>query len=289
MADKKPARLQDLFQTGKEVTLDFEIDDETFEVKMWMRKPLPAQAEEALTRSRGQQVRRKRIYQDKDSDEYLTLVGDVETIETRDEVMDRILMFDHAKLRQTAYNEVLYNPENSPHDDEGKLIFGEAGQYYLDLLDGIGNRMDEIRTFNEGLEEEDEALELTFKDDEELVKLRKQEDIFENAVTDRIEELTKVNRAEFKGVKLAGLQKELVKRLIEGDSNMHWYAEYQKWMLYHSCRALDDHKRSYFRSPDELAALPGSVLMLLQTELDQFESGQEAIKNSLSLQLSSDS
>lgn len=283
---KKTARLQDLFKTGKEVTLDFEVDDESFEVKMWMRKPLPAQAEEALTRSRGQQVRRKRLYQDKDSDEYLTLVGDVETIETRDEVIDRILMFDHAKLRQTAYNEVLYNPENSPHDEEGKLIFGEAGQYYLELLDGIGNRMDEIRIFNEGLEEEDEGLSILFEDDEELRKLREKEDIFENAVTDRVEDLTTGKKAEFKGVKLALLHQELTKRLIEGDSNMHWYAEYQKWMLYHSCRVLDDHKKSYFRSPEELAALPGSVLMRLQTELDEFESGQEAVKNSLSLQLS---
>ena len=283
---KKTARLQDLFKTGKEVTLDFEVDDESFEVKMWMRKPLPQQAEEALTRSRGQQVRRKRLYQDKDSDEYLTLVGDVETIETRDEVIDRILMFDHAKVRQTAYNEVLYNPDNSPHDEDGKLIFGEAGQYYLDLLDGIGNRMDEIRIFNEGLEDEDEELVILFEDDEELRKLREKEDIFENAVTARVEDLTAANRAAFKGVKLAGLYKELIKRLIEGDSNMHWYAEYQKWMLFHSCRVLDDHKKSYFRNPEELAALPGSVLMMLQTELDLFESGQDAIKNLPSLQLS---
>lgn len=284
--EKKRAHLRDLFQTGKLVTVDFTVDDELFEAEIWMRKPLPAQQEEALNKSRGQQVRRKRLLKDPASDEYLTLAGDVESIDSRDELLDAILIYDKAKLNQIAFNEVLYDPNFAPTNNTGELVYGAEGQAYLELLEAVGNRVDEIMRFNEELEDADSELEISLIDDEELVALRAQEQEFNDAVKARFDELEAQKRAEYKGVKIGSLRTTLAKKIIEGDVNMHWYAEYQKWMLFHACRDPEDHKKSYFRSPEDLAALPGSLLMRLQAELDHLDQGQEAIKNSLSPQLS---
>lgn len=282
----KRAHLRDLFITGKEVSIQFVKDDEEFEAVVWVQKPLVSQQEDALQKSRGEQFRRRRTLQDRNSDEYLALAGDVDTLETAGEVIDRLVLFETSHLRQQAYNEILYDPSISPRDEEGELIYGEEGQLYMDLLDSISARLEEVSTFNANLAEEDTHLRISPMTDEELVKLRELEKNFEDLVEDRLNDLMAAEKTSYKGVTLKNLREKLVRKLIENESTMHWYANYQKRMLFYACRDPEDHTKFYFRHLDDIDVLPGVILIRLQAELDQLSSGQEALKNSLSLQYS---
>ncbi len=289
MVERKQMHLQDLFKTGVEVRFELDFEDEPVEIVIWMRKPTAGQQDEAMNKARGIQARRKTVYRDKDSYEYLALVGDLEEFNTVGLLKEQIIKFEEQQLRSRAFNEVLHQKEFQPKDEDGKPKWGDDSTEYLDLLGAIQVRMEEISQFNSELEEGDESLKLTFDDDEELSGLQADRDEFENFVTERFEVLKADALKEFSGKKVVELRKILQKKLIETDTSLTWYEEYRKYMLYFSCRNPEDKTEPYFTAPEEVLIMPPNVISFLENQLEDLDSPGNALKNLPSLQDSSDS
>ena len=286
MAERKQMHLQDLFRTGKEVKFDLEVEKEDVEIRLWMRKPTPGQQDEAVAKARGKQARRKKILRDEDSDEYLALWGDVETFEDIEQLKEQILRFESQRLRSQAFNEVLHDEDFMPKDDDGKPIYGKDNTQYLDLLTAIQQRMEEIQQFNDDLEDGDESLIKSFDEDEELVELQKDRDAFEEHVTTRTEDLEAEHMKEHDGKNTKQLRKLLLKKLVEADTSLVWYEEYRTWMLYFSCRHIDDKTKAYFTNHREILGIPSGVMVYLEDQLNELDSPGDAVKNLPSLQSS---
>lgn len=284
---KKQAHLSDLLKTGKEVVFDAEIDGDEVEIKLWMRKPVSAQHEEAVAKARGALARRKAVYRDKNSDEHIALQEDLEQYTSKDELVEQILRFEENQLRSQAYNEVLYDEAHSPRNEDGELIWGDQGAEYLELLNAMTQRMGEIQEYNDSLEEGDLNLAKSFDEDEELIRMEEQRQSFDDAVNTRFEMLLEAKRAEFKQQTIATLQKDLTSRYIDLDSNLSWHDTYQKWMLFFTCRMPEDHGKRYFNDIDQIDYLPPFVQQVLISEMDDLDQGIDSTKNLLSLQRSS--
>ena len=289
MTERKQMHLQDLFRTGKEVRFELDFEDDPVEIVIWMRKPTAGQQDEALNKARGKQARRKKAYRDKESDEYVSLLSDVESMEDVDELKTQIIRFDEAQLRAQAFNEVLHNEKYAPKDENGELLWGENNTGYLDLLTAIQQRMEEIQRFNSELEEEDQALRIEFETDEELVALQEDRDAFENHVTTRYEDLRQIELDKLKGQKGIQLRNQLLKKMIEAESSLVWYEEYRSWMLYFSCRKPEDKTKPYFDDPAQLMDMPTGVIIYLEDQLNDLDKSGPALKNLPSPLSSSDS
>lgn len=285
MAERKTPHLSDLFKTGKEVKLTVELDGKEQEIIIWMRKPLPAQHQEAMNKARGKQARLRRRYKDQESDEYLALEAEADQFDETDDLMTAILQFENQRLRTQSYNDVLYDPDVAPKDDDGEWRWGQDGSYYLEMLMGLGDRLEEIRKFNDELDEGDQHLRIIPAEDEELVALEKQQKEMEDTVDVRFEELNEVEKSKLRTKKVAELRKILMKKLIDAETSMTWYEEYRMWMLYFSCRESTDHSELYFRDPDDVSQLPNHLVNYLYEALDELDTGADS-KNLPSLQLS---
>lgn len=282
--ERKRVHLRELFRTGKEVKFDVETDEGPQEVLLWIRKPTAGQQDEALNKAKGQQARRRNVYKDKDSDQYLSYWSDIEQMDSKEDLIDNLFKFDRQRFKTQAYNDVLYNEEYIPRDEDGEPKWGEGNQKYLELLVGIQNRMDEILKFNEELEDEDSDLWVKFEEDEELQRLEAERDEFESVVDERFEQLKNGFEVEHGRKKLEELRTLLMKRLIDSDASLAWYEEYRKWMLFFACRDYDDRTRTYFSKPDEVLELPGHVLQILEDHLNDLDRSGADIKNLPSLQ-----
>ncbi len=286
---KRPPHLSDLFKTGMEIKFDVEIEGEDAEIIIWMRKPVTAQHQEAMAKARGKQARIRRQFKDHDSDQFVAMEADVDEMEDVDMVIDAILRFESQRLRNTAYNEVLYDKEYAPKDDEGELVWGDDGVDYLALLVGITDRMDEIRDSNEKLSEDDQHLLINLSEDDELIKLSEQQNSFDDVVEERFNVLNEEERQQFVVKKMTELRKIFMKKMIDTETSLGWYEEYRMYMLWFACRMPDDHANHYFHSAADVLQLPPHLLNYLYDQLDILDGNVDSAKNSLSLQLSSSS
>lgn len=284
---KKQAHLSDLLKTGKEVRFETTDEDgEEVEIAIWLRKPVSAQHEEAVAKARGSQARRRSTFRDKESDEYVSLMDDMEQFETKEDIITQLMRFEEHDLRSQAYNEILYDEDIAPRDEDGELFWGEAGEQYVELLSAMTARMAEITEYNDKLGAEDDDMLIAFDQDEELMRLEKQRSQLDEQVNERYEKLAAVKKEEFKARRFDDLKKELIKRLVDLDASIAWHDVYNKWMLFFSCRMPDDHQKRYFRDVDEIDMLPPLVRQTLQDEVDDLSQGLDDTKNSLSLQRS---
>lgn len=289
MPERRQMHLQDLFRTGVEIKFELEFEDEPVEILMWMRKPTAGHQDEAMNKARGIQARRKKMYRDKDSDEYLAMEGDVETFDDVKELREQLLVFEVQRLRSQAFNEVLHDENFIPKDDDGEPIWGEDNTAYLDLLLGINQRIEEISKWNDSLEEGEEELKKDILTDEELLGLQADRDKFEENVTARVETLEKEKLKEWVGKKIPELRKILLKKMIDTNTALTWFEEYRKYMLFFACRDYDNRSKTYFETPDEILGLPPAVLSYLESQLEDLDKPADALKNLPSLQSSSES
>lgn len=281
---KKQAHLSDLLKTGKEIRFTGELDDEEVEIVIWLRKPSAAQHEQAVAKARGVQARRRSVYRDKNSDEYLALMDELEQFSEKADLIEQLLRFDESELRTQAYNEVLYDPELAPKNDEGEPYWGEDGQEYLDLLSAMTERMAEIQKFNEDLGDQDADQAISYEDDEELSRLEKQRETFDEQANERFERLAGIKENEYKTKRFADLRQDLFRRLVDLDTSLAWHDQYRKWVLFFTCRMSDNHDQRYFQDIETIEALPPFVYQRLWDEVDSLSQGLDDTKNLLSLQ-----
>lgn len=265
MSNKQPMKLQDLFKTGDLVTVDLG-EEGSFEI--YMRKPTPGQRDEAVSRAKAKQMRVKRLYRDKDGDDYQSILAVVENL-SPEEIAEKLVEFDAADLRQKAYNEVLYGDLGSD--------WSEKGLSYVDLIGGIQARMEEIQKINDEAPSDEEKIQYHL--DEELTGLMQEREKFEAevkeiadaAVQERIEELSIKSHEE--------LINRFCNRSIELEANMAWFQDYRVNMLYLACRTPEDHDQLYFEDRSQIEELPYYISIRLHDELDRIDRGVGELKN----------
>jgi hypothetical protein len=284
MMAKTQAHLSDLFKTGALITFTGEQDGKEIEVSVYLRKPISSQHEQAVAKARGAAARVKTKYRDKESDEYVSLMDELDPLDTKDLMIDQMMHFEEGTLRSQGYNEVLYDDKFAAKDDDGKLVWGEGGEDYIELLAAMTDRMEEIQTHNTKLSTEDSDLSITYEDDEELSKMEAHRTTFDVAVDARVDILTTDKRKEFTPKRFTDIQKLLVKKLIDLESSLVWHEVYRKWMLFYTCKMPDDRAKRYFKDFDQIDMLPVHITQNLYDQLDQIDVDIDDVKNSLSLQ-----
>lgn len=275
MTERNP-HLSDLFETGKEITLNFGED----KIVLWLEKPATVQQDDAMNRAKAKRARIMNAYRDPSSD--LSLSIDAELLShRRPKLLEQIAQLNEQDFRRQATQEVLHGPEGSD--------WGENGEDYLDLLAAIEERITEIHDHNEALADEDTHLALGLATDEELSRLEAKADEFSEEVTARVAHLNVQEERRLESLNDSALREMLRERRVELEAELAWYQEYRQRMLYYTVRYPDKHERLYFSNLDQMLNLPAWLQQQLLNLYDQFDQGGEDTKKLLSLLSSSDS
>lgn len=246
-------------------------------IDIWMRKPSAQQYDEALGKARGKQGRRRQLYRDPDSDEYLAISEQINDLD-KDQLVAEVMAFEQNDLRSQAYNEALYGDE-----DEDEPRWGKEGADYLDVLAGLRQRYDEIEEYNSKLSDEDRAtMELKPEEDDEIARLNRYIDEFGAQRDEILKTLTARKEAEYQRKATDQLRKELMKKMIDLEVNLIHYQEFKTWMVFFAARYPEDHHKRYFSNPDEIWDLPDHIRIQLFNAYDELETGAADLKNSLS-------
>lgn len=281
---KRVPHLKELFKTGEMLTIpvmDPSDHEKTIDVDIWIRKPTSSQHEEALTKGRSASARRRNLYRDKDSDLYVSLVEEVNEYKTKDELVEKLLSYEDANLRQKAYHEVLF--VETDDDEEEEPRWGRDGRIYVDLLTAVRERYLEIQHYNSELTEDEEHLRIKLETDEELLRLNEEQDEFQREVEERFKKMRSHEAVKLHDKTEIKLREELRKRLMELDIGMTFYQEYKSRLLYFSCRHPEQKDRLYWDSPNDIWEQPQFVQQAIMSAVDAMELGPDEIKNSLSL------
>lgn len=273
----KTPHLTDLFKTGQSLTITIpnveDIDNPT-QIEIWMRKPSAQQYDEALNKARGKQGRRRQLYRDPESDEFVSLNEQVLPM-SKDELVEQLMTFEQADLQSQAYNEALYGDNN-----EEEPRWGKEGRDYLDVLAGLRQRFEEIEEYNSKLTEEDkETMSLKPEEDEEIQRLNKYVDQFGELRDELLEKLKAKKEAEYQRKATDELRKVLMKKMIDLETNLIHYQEFKTMMVFFAARNPDDHHKHYFKNPDQIWDLPDYVRIQLFNAYDDLEAGATALKN----------
>lgn len=279
---EKPKHLRDLFVRGKQVTIKIPrpgTEDDWWEFDVWVQKPSVAEQEEAAAKARAAAARQRARLKDKDSDEYLSLLADIEDI-ARDELKERIVAHDAQRLRQQAFNDVMFNEDFQLKDDEGKPLYGAEGVGYADLLSAIADRMEEIDRRNDDLpEDERKDRWISYEDDEDLWVMNEKRDVVEQTVQERYDDLYKVEVRNQEGKPTAELQAELIRLYRDTELSVTWYSTYQTYMLWQAVREMGAKQKHYFANPNEVLDLPIEVREFLTREFESLSVPGVELKN----------
>lgn len=281
---KKVPHLKDLFKTGQMATIkvyNHDHPDEPLEIQIWMRKPSSSQHEEALTKGRGAQARKRNEFRDKSSDAYVALQEEINSLETKEDVVDKLLAYEEQRLNQQAFNEVLY-PEVDD-DEEEEPRWGSNGAIYIDLLEGVRARYEEIVAHNAELSPDEPHLRIKLEEDEELVRLNEEQKEFQKEVDEKKEILLERERAKLMAESATTLREKLRKKMVELEVGMAFFQEYKGRLLYFSCRMPEDKSTLYWSSPEDLWEQPQFIQSQILSAYDDLEMGSDDLKNSLSL------
>jgi len=279
---KQRMRLQELFKSGELVSLEFpnpEDPDDPIAVEIWIRRPTPEQQQEAMAKAQAKKARKRRALKEDGSDDYAALMEDVETLESRDELIDQIIRFNEQAIRSRATNEVLYK-EGVGSD------WGKDAATYIEIIDAVQQRWQEIVQHNDDLAPEDQELRIDPEEDEELAKLSAEQEKFEAEVQEKFEELREEEKAKYHNTKISELREEFRNELINVQTGLEWYGEYRNRLLFYSLRDPENTKRFYFSNMEEMLSMPEFVQQRLFAEYDRIERGVDDVKNLLSPRLS---
>jgi hypothetical protein len=274
--------LTDLFTTGKIFTVVY---PDKPEIEVWVTRPSTPQNTKAQRASRVERAPRFRELTDPDHDESMAL--DVSINEyTKEELVDALLDRGRRTSEQQAYNEVLYAKEKK--DNEGKgtgktdfgSYWGPDGSQYMELLDALIKRMEEINDFNTEARAGG-ADEIDVVSDEEMVRLNSIQAEFETQIKNRVTELDHEERNEIARHGIDKLRRDLRKLLVEAECDVIWYSEFKRQMIYYAVRYPDKHGVLYFKNPDQFEDLPEDVQQQIYSAYEEIDRGAEQTKNLL--------
>lgn len=273
MSEKKrpdPAHLSSLFTIGTEVTVK---DVDGNEYTMWLARPSSVQQEEARERANAKMARYKYEVRDKEGDRYLAIAVALDRL-SHDELTDHRVAHQESDLREQAINEVLYGEFGSDWSTDDA---------YYALIQAITDRFDEISKYNESMRESGSGDRIDLDSDEELNRLVERQDQFTAETESRFQELLEQERAKHRDKTVDELREEVINLTIDLESKMAWYETYQIRMLYYAVRYIDDHKKFYFESSDDVLEIPSYIRQQLYQSYELLDAGSGDLKNSLSL------
>lgn len=271
------AHLADLFENGKEHTVVYPGKPET---TVWIERPSPDQHEECLRKSRAARARRYHELMDEDSAERLALIQEVEAM-NKEQVVDGLLEGESRNYERQALNDVLFS------EDYGS-DWGSEGEKWSEVLEALSERLTEIDEHNRELKAanaDEEALIRTEKD-EEVLRLSEIQEMFEAEVKERRDELVKDRRNEIAISSVEKLREDLIEHRINLDCDMVWFTTFKFEQLYRAVRYRNDHTQLYFKSASQIRQLPRVVQEQLMDGLNEVDINLEALKNSLTPELS---
>ena len=269
--------LKDLFKVGQDVTLevfDPSNPETPIQIPLYFRKPTVGVMDEIMAKARAKQARARRALLDPDNDDHIAIVEEINQM-GHDELVDSIVSFEESNLRRQANSEILYGV-----DDQGSHRWGKDGQEYLDLLEAVQQRREEIISHNESLGEGEQSLKIDIAQDEEYVKLTEELARFDRQVDEMFERLMEEEKTKHRQKTVETLRKELIKRMVDTKSALAFWQEYRVLTLFHATRMPDDHTKLYFESPDDILDLPDHVRSSLFALYDDFEQDVGDVKNS---------
>lgn len=267
MADKPAPHLRDLFLKGQEY--EFKSPPATG-LRVWVQRPSSIQQDLAARAARTKRTRRRAELLNKDSDERRALEMELADLDL-DGMLNELLGLKSAEFQRQALNEVLYSEEYGSD-------WGKEGEKYMDLLDALIQRSDEL-TAQAGDGTPD------FENDEEWKRLTGLQDQFQREVSERQVEIVDEARAEFAADKTLDEIRDLyIKRHVEADADGVWYMEYKHHMLYYSVRDLEEHSKLYFDSPAEVSDMPIEIQRELLDITEALSMEAEQLKNLLTPQ-----
>jgi hypothetical protein len=205
---------------------------------------------------------------------------------TKEELVDALLDRGRRTSEQQAYNEVLYAKEKKDNEGEGtgKTDFGSYwgpdGSQYMELLDALIKRMEEINDFNTEARAGG-ADEIDVVSDEEMVRLNSIQAEFETQIKNRVTELDHEERNEIARHGIDKLRRDLRKLLVEAECDVIWYSEFKRQMIYYAVRYPDKHGVLYFKNPDQFEDLPEDVQQQIYSAYEEIDRGAEQTKNLL--------
>ncbi len=268
-----PGHLSDIFRTGTEVVV---ADDSGNEFPIWVMRPSGLQQEQARDHANAKVARYKLQSKDKNSDTYLTLRMHVDEQPLEDAIESR-LGFEEPQIREAALNEVLYGEVDGEESEWSK------DEKYLSVLNAISDRASEIEKFNGEMEEGGSEERIDPDEDEKLQELMEEHERFQVLTQAQVDKEMQRQRDQFASLNEGALRAELLEKTFELDTRMQWYEAYQLRMLAFGCRYVDDHRRLYFDSADDVYEVPVYIRTQLFDAYNEIERGSDNVKNSLSL------
>lgn len=236
----KKRRLQDLFVTGKEVSIN---DGSGDPVVVWIQKLTPVDHETAMRRANARRALFLSIRRMPETEEYQACAMDVYEADD-DALIAEIVEGELAQKRLAIAAELAADEEWSKDD------------YLQGLEDAWTENLNE--RYNE--EPEDPEAKRVF------IELKR----FADTVDERLADEREALMNDRSGYDRDELEQIVIKERIETLADLEWMKEYRKCELWLSIRESEDHSKRYFRQRadvDDLAQQVLSPLVVAYQEL----------------------
>lgn len=266
MAEKRK-HLRDLFNEGTKAVIQY--GDEAFEI--WLQRPSSVQEDDAFGRGRAKRARLLAKYNDKDSDEYVTMKMEVDALD-RDALLAELLDAKNPDHKSQAMSEVLYGPEGSD--------WGESGEKYLDLVEAVQERLEEIVALNESATEAQNVIMMD--QDDEMVRLNAEQEKFDKEVDERFVQLQEGEKARLDAFDNDRLRKMVWDHRVDALGNLAWYSEYRLNQLHYACRYIENKDELYFEDVNEFKNLPPTIQQAISNNFDAIDVSGADLKKLLS-------
>lgn len=228
----KTRRLTDLFVRGKEVT----IGDGEGAITVWVQKLNPVDQEMALRRANAARARILAKKKDEDSFEYQSTRMDIVGKDA-----DELIEFLVADVIQSKSQS--FEAELAAEDEWSK-------DHYLQGLRD---------SWNDGLKD---AYHMD-NDDEEAARVFAELRRFSDEVTKLLQGEAEKLRGDYKDTSDEELENLVFDKMFAATADMAWVHEYRRCEIWLGVRELENHKKRYFESRDEVDHLEQEVLVPL--------------------------
>jgi hypothetical protein len=231
MATKK-RRLEDLYVRGRELALDDESGDP---VQVWLQKINPLDHEKAIRKAGAAKARVMLATRDPNSEEWQEAYVDTLELGSRNALVEYLISEAVVRFRDSKESELAFEEEWKKEGYLQGLHDAWAGEPALkDVYDENPEDEEARRVFLELKRFADQVEEAT---DAETENLRR--DYEERSEED--------------------LREEALKRFLELRAGLAWLREYRRNEIFFATRELDDHRKYYFATREQVDELAPEV------------------------------
>ena len=259
----KKRRLEDLYVRGRELPVDDGSDDP---VVVWLQKMNPLEHEKAIRKAGAAKAKVLMAARDKDSEEWQEAYADVADLGDTSPLVDYLISDDVARFQEAKEAEISYAEE-------------WAKDNYLQGLRDAWEDPDKPLSHVYLKDPEDEEARRVW------LELKRFADQVQEEVQPQIENL----RRDYEGADEERLREKALQRFIELRSGLAWLREYRNCEVFFSVRELDDHRKYYFTSRDQVDSLAPQVMAQISTAYQELNVEVMEGKGSLKIPSSSPS